>query len=213
MAAAARWRPGQGVVHTSGAESLDVLAAPRATGAAVGTLHPLQTFAALVEPPLAPFNGVTCVVEADAALLPRLQAIVASLGARLVTLPEGSKALYHAAAVFASNYVVAVLHAAADLWATFGIPEHEAVAALLPLTRTAVHNVELHGPGGALTGPIARGDARTLETHLAALRRARPELMPLYRQLGLATLRLATEHGTLAPANAALIADLLRADD
>jgi predicted short-subunit dehydrogenase-like oxidoreductase (DUF2520 family) len=210
VAAAARWRAGQGVVHTSGAESLDVLAAPRAAGAAVGGLHPLQTFAATVDPPLAPFAGITCVVEADGPLLARLQAIVRSLGARLVTLPEGSKALYHAAAVFASNYVVAVLHAATELWSVLGISEHEAVEALLPLTRTAVHNVGLHGPAGALTGPVARGDARTLATHLAALRRARPELVPLYRELGLATLRLATEAGTLSAANAAAIAAVLR---
>src|SRR5262245_15048637 len=77
------WRPHQAVVHTSGVDSLAPLAAARRAGALIGGLHPLQTFAASPSPdPLAPFADVTCALDADPALLPRLEALVRALGAR-----------------------------------------------------------------------------------------------------------------------------------
>jgi predicted short-subunit dehydrogenase-like oxidoreductase (DUF2520 family) len=202
------WREGQAVVHTSGVESLDVLAAAARAGAQVGSMHPLQTFAAPAADPLAPFRGITCVLEGDARLLPRLEAVTEALGARALVLPEGAKARYHAAAVFAANYVVTALHTAAELWATFGVPAPTALAALLPLTRAAIENVAVHGAAGALTGPVARGDVATVEKHLAALAEARPEVLRAYRALGEGTLRLARRRGRLDPAAAAALAAL-----
>jgi predicted short-subunit dehydrogenase-like oxidoreductase (DUF2520 family) len=209
VAASIAWRAGQAVVHTSGVESLAPLAAARAAGARVGSLHPLQTFAA--EPaaePLAPFAGIVCALEGDAALLPRLEAMAVALGARPLVLPAEAKPLYHAAAVLASNYLVALLHQAAALWSAFGVPERAAIAALLPLVRATVENVAAVGPAEALTGPIARGDTPTVAQHLAALARAYPEALPTYRALGAATLALAQER--LEPAAVAALAALLR---
>jgi len=196
---AVRWHAGQAVVHTSGAESLAPLAPARAAGALIGALHPLQTFASRAEPaPLDLFAGITCALEGDAALLPRLEALVRALGARPLRLPPEARALYHAAAVLAANYVVTLLHLAADLWGAFGVDEREALAALLPLVRRAVDNVAAHGPTAALTGPIARGDAVTVARHLAALATARPTALGPYVALAEATLALAAARGELA---------------
>src|SRR5439155_6561332 len=178
--------------------SLAPLAAPARQRALVGCFHPLQTFA-VVPPPdaLAPFVGITCALEGDHALLLRLEAMARALGARPQALPPETKLLYHTAAVLASNYLVTLLHLAADLWRTFGVPEREATEALLPLVRGAVDNVAAHGAIEALTGPIARGDATTVEKHLRALAAARPEALATYRALGGATLDLARLRGDL----------------
>jgi predicted short-subunit dehydrogenase-like oxidoreductase (DUF2520 family) len=210
VAASVAWRPGQAVAHTSGVDSLGSLAPARQAGALVGSLHPLQTFApSPAADPLAPFAGITCALEGDAALLPRLEAVVGALGAQPLCLPAEAKPLYHAAAVVASNYLVTLLHLAAELWGTFGVDERTAVAALLPLVQGAVDNVAAHGPGRALTGPIARGDAATVAKHLAAIAGARPEALPPYRALALATLALARSEGSLSPDEAVALASLL----
>jgi predicted short-subunit dehydrogenase-like oxidoreductase (DUF2520 family) len=210
VAQSVAWRTGQAVVHTSGVDSLASLAAARQAGALVGSLHPLQTFApSPAADPLAPFAGITCALEGDAALLPRLEALVAVLGARSLRLPAEAKPLYHAAAVVASNYLVTLLHLAAELWDAFGVDERTAIAALLPLVQGAVDNVAAHGPGRALTGPIARGDLATVERHLAAIERGRPEALPPYRALALATLTLARSEGGITPQAAAALEALL----
>lgn len=210
VAASISWRPGQAVAHTSGVDSLGPLAAARQAGALVGSLHPLQTFGpGPAADPLAPFVGITCAVEGDAALLPRLEAVVAALGAQPLRLPAEAKPLYHAAAVVASNYLVTLLHLAADLWDAFGVDERTAVAALLPLVRGAVDNVAAHGPGRALTGPIGRGDAATIEKHLAAIERARPDALEAYRALARATLALARTQGSITPNAATALATVL----
>ena len=205
VAEAVAWRPGQAVIHTSGADSLAPLAAAARAGARVGSLHPLQTFAAPAADPLEPFQGTTCALEGDPALLPRLEALAAALGARSLRLPPQAKALYHTSAVLAANYLVTLLHLAAGLWERFGVSEEEATAALLPLVRGAVENVAAHGAGQALTGPIARGDAATVEKHLAALAEECPDALPLYRALAHATLDLARAHKILTPQAAAAL--------
>jgi predicted short-subunit dehydrogenase-like oxidoreductase (DUF2520 family) len=199
VAGALAWRPGQAVVHTSGADSLGPLAPAARAGALVGCLHPLQTFSGdATGDPGSLFIGTTCALEGDDALLPLLDRLTRSLGARPIVLPAEAKARYHAAAVLAANYVVTLLHLAADLWASFGVPAEVAVEALLPLTRRAVENVGEQGTRAALTGPIARGDALTLEKHLAALAAARPATVAPYAALARATLALARERGDLS---------------
>lgn len=211
VAASVRWRAGQGVVHTSGVESLTPLASAREHGALLGSLHPLQTFARPSRNPLRSFRGITCAIESDPELFPRLESVVTAVGGEPLLLAPEAKALYHAAAVLAANYVVSLLHVAAQLWRAAALPEDRALQALLPLTRAAVENVAARGPAAALTGPIARGDVETIEKHLGALAAATPEHLALYRELGEATLALARAAGQLDAARAAAVAARLRA--
>ena len=180
--AALPWRAGQAIVHSSGALDLGALGAAAARGALRGCVHPLQSFPDRGGNPER-FAGIRCGVEADRALLRPLTALVRALGATPLSLRGVDRAGYHAAAVLASNYVVA-LHAAAErAWALSGLPARSARSALASLTLGAATALQARTLERALTGPLARGDVRTLQGHLRALDAA-PELRALYVQLG-----------------------------
>src|SRR5262249_43010558 len=150
------WRRGQGVVHLSGARSAEALAAVRDRGACSAALHPLMTFPQAlrdqpVEALLERLAGCVWALEAaDNALRSRLETLVAALGGQVFSLRPEDRVPYHIAAVFASNYVVALLGAAAQLWRTFGAPRETALSALLPLLRAAVENLAVAGLPHAL---------------------------------------------------------------
>jgi len=105
------WRVGQGVVHTSGASGLDVLRGVTARGAHAGGLHPLQAFPD-GDPAPERFAGTTCGIEGPPALAVVLDRIATRTGARPLRLDGANRALYHASAVFASNFAIALLVAA-----------------------------------------------------------------------------------------------------
>lgn len=198
-AGAAFWRPGQGVVHHSGLHSASLLRHAAAAGALPGALHPLQTITD-PEAALRLLPGSYFGLSGYPDLLPTLRDFVLALGGRPLLVPDESKALYHAAAVFASNYIVTCFAQAVDLLAGLGIPATDAAQALLPLTQGAISNLAGSGLPYALTGPISRGDAGTVAAHLQQLASARPDLLSLYKLLGLATVPIAAAQGRLSPA-------------
>ena len=192
LAAELPWREGQGVVHSSGALSLDALASPLEHSALVGGLHPLQTFATLEESDMS-LAGFTFAIEGEGALRNWLEEVVRSLGGHAIHLRPQDRPLYHAAAVMSSGYVATLLDSATKLWETMGFSQEEALRALLPLTRGTLRNVESQGPRKGATGPILRGDAGTVRHHLETLAEMSPETIPLYCQAGLAMVALAPE--------------------
>jgi predicted short-subunit dehydrogenase-like oxidoreductase (DUF2520 family) len=198
--------PGQVVLHLSGALTRDVLVPLGEAGAAIGSMHPLMTVSAAPAEAARHFRGATFVLEGDLAAVGLADAIVRRLGGVPVTLAPELKALYHAGAVFASNFVVTMLATAARLLGDAGIEADAASAALLPLARATLDNVAATGPAAALTGPIARGDVATARRHLASLGHRDAEL---YRAVARETLRLAKGAG-LDEARAARLEELLR---
>jgi predicted short-subunit dehydrogenase-like oxidoreductase (DUF2520 family) len=195
-----RWRRSVSVVHTSGAEPASVLSSAAEQGAAIGSLHPLQTFASLDAPPA--MDGIVYAVEADGELRDLLMRLVSDLGGRTVELRPEDRALYHASAVLVSNFNVTLMKLASDLWLRFGWERRDAVRALLPLLEGTVKNIEALGVPAALTGPVARGDATTVERHLEALAAAAPEVADIYRALSEQTILVALAKGTLTEAGA-----------
>lgn len=204
-------RRGAVVAHLAGGVSSEALADVRAAGAHAGALHPLQTFAA-VDTAVRLLPETWFFVEGDPAALAALEALVASLGARSVRLDPARKALYHAGAVAASNFVVTLVDYAVRLLVLAGVPPGEALPALLPLLKGTLANLEAVGLPQALTGPIARGDVPTVERHLAALARAPGDLLRLYRELARKNVELAQAKGTLSAAQADRLRHLLRGD-
>ena len=202
LAQEAPWRPGQAVVHCSGALSLDPLRALSERGVAVGSFHPLQSLASLEDGVLR-LPGSYFGVEADEPLRSTLRVMVHALGGHLLLLPGHSKARYHLAATIASNYVVTLFAVAVDLLGRKGITQAESASALLPLLRGTVENLAQLGLPRALTGPIARGDLGTIHRHLEVLREEAPEVESLYRHLGAATVPLAIQKGSLTGERAA----------
>jgi len=160
------WR-GKIVLHTSGALSSDILMPLALRGAAIGSLHPLQTFSGRTTPSL---SGSTCVVEGTAAALRMARKICRELGGIPVVLPQRRKAAYHAGAALAAGHVLAVVEAAVRMLVAAGFPRQRAVRALLPLTRQTLANYERVGAPGAWTGPLSRGDFSVIERHFEALR-------------------------------------------
>ena len=194
VAAQVRWHPEHHVIHCSGADSTDILSSAREAGAGVGVFHPLQTFAGLGRENL---PGITFSLEAEEPLLTTLKDMATALGGRWIEITAEDRVLYHAAAVFAGNYLVTITKLATDLWQKFNIPQEQAAHALLPLIRGTINNIEAVGIPQCLTGPIARGDTGTIEKHLAALYRLAPELAGTYCQLGLKTIPIALGKGKL----------------
>ncbi|MCE4557098.1 DUF2520 domain-containing protein [Roseateles cellulosilyticus] len=198
-----RWRAGQLALHCSGATPLSALAAaPAAAG-----FHPLKLLAG--EAGLA---GVHVGIEADAAHRPALEDLARRLALQPLALPSPmdsrARAAYHAAANLAASGVLAVLAEAATLWDEAGLNGADALPALLPLTRGALDTAAARGLAGAVSGPIARGDAGVLQRHLAALADAGLDA-DLLLALGRRQIALAETAGRLDAAQAAGLRALL----
>ncbi len=168
------------VAHLAGSRGLDALAPhPRRAG-----IHPLVSLptAAIGAARLA--AGAWFAVAGD----PLASQVVSDLGGRPVTVADGDRAAYHAAACIASNHLVALMAQVERVAAGTGVP----LPAYVALARDTLENVAVLGPAAALTGPAARGDTATLERHLAALD---PSDRPAYEAMAV----LARRKGASAP--------------
>jgi len=183
--------PGCAAFHLSGALGTDPLAPLVEKGYSVGTLHPLQS---LADPVLGAqrLAEVYFAVSGEPGAVSTARRLLNHLGAFLLTIPVARRPVYHAAAVFASNYLASLVGAAGRLMVQAGVPEDEALGAILPLARGSLENLARLGPTRALTGPVSRGDVETVQLHLRALE---PRERALYASLGLEVLKLATEGG------------------
>jgi predicted short-subunit dehydrogenase-like oxidoreductase (DUF2520 family) len=204
-----QWHEGQSVVHCSGAHSVDILEPAKKLGAAVGSFHPLQTFAD-VDQAIENLPGSTFALEAEEPLLSMLKELTSLLNGSWVELKPEDKVLYHAAAVFACNYLVTLVKLALDLWLDFGVPAKKATRALLPLLTGTINNIDSIGLPDCLTGPVARGDSGTIERHLRALETRSPSLLTTYQELGLQTIPIALAKGQINEQKAEEMKALLR---
>ena len=173
---------GSVVFHCSGALDSGVLASCARLGAAVASVHPLTTFAER-EALVGHFAGVFCVAEGDARALSMLEPAFLEIGARMVTLKADAKAIYHAGAVFASNYLLAILEAALRAEQLAGIDAVLAREMLGPLVRRSVENGLLRGAAASLTGPLARGDDDVVSLQHHALLNLDPALARCYADM------------------------------
>lgn len=196
VASEVHWHPGQSVIHCSGADSTDVLEPVRQAGANAGAFHPLQTFASL-EQAIENIPGSTFAIEAEEPLLSLLKDMVNALEGECLELKSADKVIYHAAAVIACNYMVTLVKLATDLWQTFGVPAPQATAALMPLLKGTLNNIEKVGIPQCLTGPVARADTGTLKKHLEALEKTAPAVLSAYRELGRQTIPVALAKGKI----------------
>jgi len=178
------------VFHCSGAKASDELDALRRAGACVASVHPVRSFAD-PETVVASFDGTFCGVEGDAAALATLLPAFEAIGARPVRIDAAAKTVYHAAAVFASNYLVTVMDAALRAYQAAGIPADVARELARPLATETLANVLRLGPEAALSGPIARGDGATVARQHAAVSAWDPLTGDLYDALAMATWDLA----------------------
>jgi predicted short-subunit dehydrogenase-like oxidoreductase (DUF2520 family) len=178
------------VFHCSGAKASGELQAAAQAGALTASVHPVRSFA----DPLAvadSFDGTFCGIEGDANALALLGPAFTAIGARLVPIDAAAKTVYHAASVFASNYLVTVLDTALRAYASAGIAPDVARELARPLAAETLDNVFRLGPEAALSGPIARGDLATVARQQAAVTQWDPASGALYDALAQATADLA----------------------
>jgi predicted short-subunit dehydrogenase-like oxidoreductase (DUF2520 family) len=164
--------PGPWVAHVSGATPLEALA-PHERRFSV---HPLQTFTLGRGPEQIDGASAACTAETAGALDEAFE-LARTLGLEPFELADDKRALYHAGAAIASNYLVTLYRLASDLFEAAGAPP----AGLVPLMKRTIEN------DFELTGPISRGDWDTVTRHLEAIRSDRPQLEPIYRALAEAT--------------------------
>jgi predicted short-subunit dehydrogenase-like oxidoreductase (DUF2520 family) len=183
--------PGCVALHLAGALSTEVLAPLHAQGYAVGSIHPLQ---AVADPWHSSdrLMGVACALAGEPAAIAAGKRLVSALHGLPLIIPPSKRQIYHASAVVASNYLIALIAFAVRLMMETGVTEVDAVGALLPLVHGTLENLEKLGLSAALTGPVARGDADTVRLHLARLSDSD---RALYSGLGMELLRLARSAG------------------
>jgi len=197
------------VFHCSGSQSSALLQACQDSGAFIASIHPIKSFA---NPVLAiqSFAGTYCGVEGDESALTILSPIFTAIGANLVAINAKHKTLYHAASVIASNYLVTLQEISLQTFEKAGVSRQEAMAILQPIVNGTVDNVFRLGTTAALTGPIARGDAKVVGAQLSAMEAWDEELAALYRQLGLLSLPLANGQGNASAENLAVLRSLFK---
>lgn len=159
-----------GAVHLSGLKPVTALAALGEREVPIGSYHPLQTLPT-PDAGAARLVGSWAAITADGDLRKRLHEFAASLAAEPFDLEDAAKPTYHAAAAAAANFPLAALTMASDLFAAAGVPFDAARALVEAVTANAFEI----GPRAALTGPVARGDTRTVATQLEAVMRDRPD--------------------------------------
>ncbi|HUK22113.1 MAG TPA: Rossmann-like and DUF2520 domain-containing protein [Gemmatimonadales bacterium] len=181
----------QVVLHLSGAHGQEALGPLVSSRAALGSLHPLQTIA---DPRTAPerLRGAWAAVEGMPGAIRAGEELARAVGMHPFRVSAQMKPVYHAGAVFASNYVVVVEAVAQRLLRHTGLSDKEAWEALKPLVRGTFENLMAREPRDVLTGPVDRGDEATIARHLASLTE---DDARLYRELGRAALELAVKRG------------------
>ena len=205
LAAAGEIAADQVVLHLSGLLDRAALAALAPTGAGLGSFHPMQSIA---DPARAKesWRGAAAGLEGDSRALAQGDRLAGLLGLVPVHLPPGSKPLYHAGGVIASNYLVVLAGWAQRVGESAGLSPAAVLALYRPIMSGTTENLRLRAPADALTGPVARGDVATIEAHLRALPAADRSL---YAMLGLEALRLAQRAG-MAEEKVAAVGGVLR---
>lgn len=176
------------VLHTSGAQSSEALAALRPCGAAVGSVHPLMTFPrrAAVSP-----EGLVFALEGDVRAVRAARQLVKHWQGRVLQLDPGQKAAWHLAATLACPLSVVPYAAALEVLRESGLKPaalRTAQSGLLRLLQQTTENLAA-GPEAAWTGPFARGDLRTIRAHRKVLERS-PALAEYYRAAATAAVTL-----------------------
>lgn len=176
--------------HCSGALDSQVLAPLRAIGWQVASAHCILSFAS-IHAAIHQFPGTPCALEGDATAVATLRPLFGAIGAQCFDVASVDKLRYHAAAVFATNFLPVLQSVAEDLWLSSGVPPALMAGLRTSLLRNAVDNITRLGPQAALTGPAARGDTAAIARQAQALQTHDPQVGAAYEALSALALRMA----------------------
>jgi len=198
---------GQFVAHPSGRYGIDVLAPASGVGAIPLAIHPVMTFTG-TSVDLARLEDCPFGVTAPEQVRPVAEALVVEMGGEPIWVPEGARGLYHAGIAFGANFLMTVVLQSLELLRDAGMEQPERLMA--PLLSASLDNALRHGDT-ALTGPVARGDADTVEVHLRRIREVSPAAGAAYRALARLTADRALDAGLIDMSAAARLLAVLAA--
>jgi predicted short-subunit dehydrogenase-like oxidoreductase (DUF2520 family) len=196
---------GRLLAHTSGRYGVRVLDPATRRGALPLALHPVMTFPGRPDD-LDRLTGISFGVTAPDQLRTVAEALVIEMGGEPVFISEENRGLYHAALASGANHLVTLVVESAELLGKAGVPDPSRM--LTPLLTAALDNALRLGDAG-LTGPVARADADTVASHVAALREVSPEALRAYVALARLTADRALAAGILDPPAAQRLLDVL----
>lgn len=182
---------GKYVLHCSGILSCGELEDLKKRGAKVLSFHPLQTFPEVIDP--GRFRDIYIAIEGDDVGFG--MALAGKLGGKGFAISAEMKPLYHAAACLASGHLCGLIYTAVKCMREAGITEGDAQM-LLPLIRGTIESIEKYGIEEALTGPIARGDAGTMQRHLKAIK-DNIEIEEVYKNLSMVLIEISRADGNI----------------
>lgn len=156
------------IFHCSGALSSSELQPLRDKKSHVASAHCILSFSS-PSSAINQFAGTPCALEGDVLATQTLQPAFEAIGAECFDIAAKDKILYHAAAVFATNFLPVLQVVAADLWRSSGMPEAMIAPLNASLLQKAVQNISIQGAAKALTGPAARGDVELVALQGAAV--------------------------------------------
>ena len=209
LSATGSWQAGQLVVHTSGRYGAAVFEAAAGHHVLGLALHPVMTFTG-TSMDLDRLADCCFGITAPSALRPVAEALVLEMGAEPVWIEEQDRPMYHAGLAHGSNHLVTLVAQAMQVVSSAGVLDPQRLIA--PLLHAALDNALRLGDG-ALTGPVARGDAGTVAAHLAQLNEQTPDIRPTYVALARATAERALASGRLTAGDAEPLLDILAAPE
>ena len=183
-------KPGQLIIHTSGALPSTILDPVKAFGCYIYSMHPLQAFAD-VDKAVSDLSNTYFCIEGDEEKISILEDILLTCKNTYFKVRPEQKILYHASACMLSNYLVTLIHNSLILMESIQIDNSTAFKAMLPLVNSTVQNVLEFGAKDALTGPISRGDIDTVSKQLEAINSSSKNQLALYSCMANETLKLA----------------------
>lgn len=195
--------------HCSGSLPSTILSPLKNKGAFTASLHPLQSFAGLSSSKN-PFRGIIMGIEGDSEAVDEGKNLAIVLGSRPYTLKTEGKTLYHAAAVIASNYLVTLTDISLYFLEAAGIDREKGLHIITPLIKGTLENIISKGTGKALTGPVARGDSKTIESHRKNIINSIPEMENFYKIMCEHTVKTAKNSGHIGEKEAENILNVLK---
>ena len=202
-------QPGNILLICSGILSTNEFQHLTDSGVSVASVHPIKSFAR-PEIAIETFAGTFCGAEGAPEALAVLVPAFESIGGKVFSISADTKAFYHAAPVFACNYLVALIEMSLQTYEYAGVCRSDALRMLKPLVNETIENIFLTDTGSALTGPIRRGDTSVVERHITALVSRNSGLSDSYKNLGLITLEITKEQNDLPDASLAALEAVLK---
>jgi predicted short-subunit dehydrogenase-like oxidoreductase (DUF2520 family) len=166
------------VLHTSGSTGSEILKPLGNLGAGIAAWHPYQTFPRGAKS--IHLAGVTFGTGGNRRGVLAANHLTRALGGQPLAVKNEDRALYHLSAVLSCGFISADLYMAVELLKALGVSDHRALETVLPIAEETLRQVHALGPHKAMTGPAIRGDKATIRKHIAALKKAAPEMTKAY---------------------------------